>query len=290
MPTEPKPSYFAVIERPVPCSDCTLPLSPVFPICPDPPIIPGMPRGPGKPCGPCGPAGPGGPGGPGGPITPAPPRTALLALTATAASLSVMQNMRYFISDVGVIASKMSVSTANPNCLGSGTHPAASSEPLQWYVGPMHHGPAEKRKMSPLQWIQHLQEPIKTNSLMDPVCQACQELHALHWAPLDQTILVVLGLQVSQGLQWDHCVRDHPLFLATRMWREEERGQSQLLMLIRFKREETERAWRIFLKPSPVLWAPVHQTNPVTTNTNTQSVSHLSPLSITAASETLGEQ
>lgn len=41
---------------------------------------------------------------------------------------------------------------------------------------------------------------------------------------------------------------------------------------------------------SPVLWAQVHQTNPATANTETKSFSHLSPQSITSASETLIEQ
>lgn len=52
---------------------------------------------------------------------------------------------------------------------------------------------------------------------MDPECLAFQELRALHSAPLDQVILVVPGLQVYQGLQWDRCVQDHLVFLAARM-------------------------------------------------------------------------
>lgn len=61
---------------------------------------------------------------------------------------------------------------------------------------------------------------METNSLMDPECLAFQELHALHSAPLDQTVLVVPGLQVYRGLQWGRCVLDHLVFLAARMQRE----------------------------------------------------------------------
>lgn len=71
---------------------------------------------------------------------------------------------------------------------------------------------------------------------MDPECLAFQELPVLHSAPLDQAALVAPGLQVYRGLRWDHCVRNHLVFLAAKMKRQKKkkmREQSLLLIFIR---------------------------------------------------------